>query len=562
MEKILGSEAIVRALIAEGVDTIFGYPGGAIMPMYDALYDYRDRIRHVLVRHEQGAAHAAEGYARMAHKPGVCVVTSGPGATNLVTGIADAMMDSVPLVCITGQVARSVLGTDAFQETDVVGVTMPITKWNYQIFRADEIPCIMAKAFYIARSGRPGPVVLDITKNAQFEKCEFNYQRLESLPSYKIRTEPDPEEIAAAAELINSASKPYLLVGHGVLISRAEQELRELVERTGIPVGSTLLGLSALPSTHPLFTGMLGMHGNYGPNVLSNEADLIIAVGMRFDDRVTSDTSRYVTKAKVIHIDIDPAEIGKNVRTTVAVHGDAKAVLRALLPVVEKREHTAWVAEFKKCYQLEHEKVIAKALRPDVKQIHMVEVVDLVSRKTRGEAVIVSDVGQQQMMTARYYQFNRLDSWISSGGLGTMGFGLPAAMGAKLAVPDRPVIAFIGDGGFQMTIQELATIAQEQIPVKALIMNNGYLGMVRQWQEMFFQKRYSFTPLKNPDFVKICEGFGIEAARVSERAQLEAAVDRLLAAPNAFVLEVMVAKEENVFPMVPPGASVSEIKLE
>ena len=562
MERISGAEAIVRSLIAEGVEVIFGYPGGTIMPFYDALYNYSDKIHHVLVRHEQGATHAAEGYARVLKKPGVCVATSGPGATNLITGIADAMMDSIPMVCITGQVGSAVLGTDAFQETDVLGVTIPITKWNYQISKAAEIPKIIAKAFYIARTGRPGPVVIDITKNAQIEKFDFEYEVLTSLDSYRVKKDPDSKLLQAAADLINAAQRPFLFVGHGVQISGAEDLVLALSEKAGIPAASTLLGLSVFPQQHPLYVGMLGMHGHYGPNLLSNKADVVIAVGMRFDDRVTGDLSKYLKDAQVIHIEIDHGEIDKNVRTAVALHCDAKPALQQLLPLIKANVHQAWLQEFRRCDQIEYDRIIKAGVEPKDGGLRMPEVISLLAEKTKGEALVVSDVGQNQMMTARYYRFSKPNSYITSGGLGTMGFALPAALGCKIAAPDREVIAIIGDGAFQMKLQELGTIHQEQAAVKVIVMNNGYLGMVRQWQELFFEKRYSFTTLKNPDFVKICEGFGIRARRVALRGEIAAALDELIASREAYVLEVLVEKEENVFPMVPAGASVSDVRLE
>lgn len=560
--KITGSQAVMESLIHEGVDVIFGYPGGAIMPVYDALYDYREKIRHILVRHEQGAGHAAEGYGRMTGKPGVALVTSGPGATNLVTAITDAMMDSVPMVCITGQVAASLLGTDAFQEADIIGITTPITKWNYQITKASEVPEVFAKAFHIARTGRPGPVLIDITKNAQFEMMDFSYPKTVSLPGYKTEYKPDIEKIKKAAEIINTAKKPYLLIGHGVLIAKAEKELRTFAEKTEIPVGTTLHGLSAFPPAHPLYTGMLGMHGNYGANVLTNQADVIIAIGMRFDDRVTGKLSDYATQAKVIHIDIDPAELHKNVPAYIAIAADAKSALKELTQYVEETKHTAWMNEFKTYEKIEFEKVIKLEIHPSEGQIMMAEAVNLLSEKTKGKSIIVPDVGQHQMVTARYYKFTEEDSFITSGGLGTMGFALPAAIGAKVARPERDVIAIIGDGCFQMNIQELATIAQEQIPVKIIILNNNYLGMVRQWQQLFFEKRYSFVDLQNPDFVAVTKGFYIDAERVEKREELESAMERLLSSTKPMLLEIVVKRETNVFPMVPTGAAVHEIRLE
>ncbi|HSW88195.1 MAG TPA: biosynthetic-type acetolactate synthase large subunit, partial [Candidatus Saccharimonadales bacterium] len=518
--KITGSQAVMESLLHEGVDVIFGYPGGAIMPVYDALYDYQEKIRHILVRHEQGAGHAAEGYGRMTGKPGVALVTSGPGATNLVTAITDAMMDSVPMVCITGQVAASLLGTDAFQEADIIGITTPITKWNYQITKASEVPEVFAKAFHIAQTGRPGPVLIDITKNAQFDTMDFSYPKTISLPGYNIINKPNSNEIIRAAEVINTAKKPYLLIGHGILIAKAEKELQAFAEKTGIPVATTLLGLSAFPSAHPQYAGMLGMHGNYGTNILTNEADVIIAIGMRFDDRVTGKLSDYATKAKVIHIDIDPAELNKNVPTFIPIVADAKSALQELINYVEEKKHNEWLEEFKNYDKIEFKKVIKPEIHPKEGQITMAEAIHMLSEKTKGESIIVPDVGQHQMVTARYYKFTKEDSFITSGGLGTMGFALPAAIGAKVARPEREVIAIIGDGCFQMNIQELATIAQEQIPVKIIILNNNYLGMVRQWQQMFFEKRYSFVDLQNPDFVAVTRGFHIDAEKVEKREDL------------------------------------------
>ncbi len=559
-----GSEAVILSLLAEGVDTIFGYPGGAIMPIYDALYHYRDQINHILVRHEQGAAHAAEGYAQLAGKPGVCFATSGPGATNLVTGIADAMLDSVPIVCVTGQVAEPMLGTDAFQETDVMSLAMPITKWCYQVADPDEIPLIMAKAFYIARSGRPGPVLVDITKDAQIKMCEkpFQYEYRRQIKGYKPAGQPRDKDLQKAAELINNAKKPFMFVGHGILISKAQEEVKEFAEKTGTPVASTLLGLSAFPSDHPQYVGMLGMHGNFGPNKLTNQADVIIAVGMRFDDRVTGDLSTYAKNAEVIHIDIDQAEIGKNVIPAVGMIADAKQALQALLPLLKKNEHPDWKARFDAFYEEEYEKVIKHDFTVKEDSIKMGEVIRMLSEKTKGEAVVVADVGQHQMAAARYSKFAQTDSWLTSGGLGTMGYALPSAMGAKVAAPDRQVVAIIGDGCFQMTIQELGTIAQSKIPVKAIVLNNSYLGMVRQWQQLFFDTRYSFVNMTNPDFIAVTKGFGVEAERVSHYDELSEGLDKLLKSEEAFVLEVVVEKEANIFPMVPAGSSVDAIRLE
>jgi acetolactate synthase I/II/III large subunit len=561
-ERINGSEALMRSLLAEGVETIFGYPGGAIMPVYDALYDHRQEINHILTRHEQGAIHAAQGYARVTGKPGVCFATSGPGATNLLTGIADAMIDSTPVVCITGQVASPLLGTDAFQESDIVGMSMPVTKWNYQITNADEIPMIVAKAFHIATTGRPGPVLIDIAKDVQFAELDFEYHKCKKIRSY-VPTRPiDFKQVDAAAEAINKAKKPFLLVGHGVVISGAEKEVAELIEKAGIPAAWTLLGNSALPSDHPRNMGMLGMHGHYAPNIKTNECDLLIAVGMRFDDRVTGRVSAYAKQAKIIHIEIDPAEINKIIKADFPVLGDAKKVLGLLLPKIEKNNHQEWIDEFKACYEIEFEKVIKKDLHRNNGKSTMGEVVRMVSQKTNSNAIVVTDVGQQQMVAARYSSFLGSRSFVTSGGLGTMGFGLPASIGAQLGQPKRTVVAFIGDGGFQMTLQELGTIAQENIPVKIVILNNHFLGMVRQWQELFFEKRYSFTEIQSPDFLILAKAYGIEASRVTKSNELENAVETMLKHDGPYLLEVVSEKEDNVFPMVPAGASVSEILLE
>jgi acetolactate synthase I/II/III large subunit len=561
-EKINGSEAIMRSLLAEGVDTIFGYPGGAIMPVYDALYDHRQNVNHILTRHEQGAIHAAQGYARVTGKPGICFATSGPGATNLLTGIADAMIDSTPVVCITGQVASPLLGTDAFQESDIVGMSMPVTKWSYQITHVEEIPSVVAKAFYIATTGRPGPVLVDVAKDVQFAELDFEYEKCTKIRSY-VPTQPiNMTQVDAAAEAINKAKKPFILVGHGVIISGAEKETLELIEKAGIPAAWTLLGLSALPSDHPLNVGMLGMHGHYGPNVKTNECDLLIAIGMRFDDRVTGRVSSYAKQAKIIHIEIDPSEINKIIHADYPVLGDAQKVLNLLLPKIEKKEHPEWLAEFKACYEIEFEKVIKKDLHRNNGKNTMGEVVRMVSDKTEGKAIVVTDVGQQQMVGARYSNFVNSRSFVTSGGLGTMGFGLPAAIGAALGKPDRTVVAFIGDGGFQMTLQEMGTIAQEQIPVKIVILNNHFLGMVRQWQELFFEKRYSFTEILSPDFVALSKAYGIEARKITSTAELDEGVTEMLNHKGPYLLEVVVEKEDNVFPMVPSGASVSDIILE
>lgn len=562
MKTLSGAQAVMESLLAEGVDVIFGYPGGQIMPTYDALYDYRNKLRHILVRHEQGAAHAAEGYAGVTGRPGVCLVTSGPGATNLVTGIADAMMDSVPIVCITGQVAETLLGSDAFQEADVIGITAPITKWNYQITQAKEIPEIFAKAFYIATHGRPGPVVIDITKNAQIEKVDFSYEKVDKIAGYQPTLYPHTRQIELAAELINSAERPFMLIGHGVLISNAEKEVLEFIEKTGTPVASTLLGLSAIPTNHPQYVGMLGMHGSYSSNLLTNKADVILAVGMRFDDRVTGRLSDYARNAKIIHIDIDPAELNKNVPAYIPIVSDAKNGLNALIKQVKKNTHSEWLKQFRKYDKLEADKVIRPEQHPADGQITMAEAIHQLSVKTKGDAVLVADVGQNQMEAARNFAYRKPRSYITSGGAGTMGFGLPAAFGAKIGAPDREVIAIVGDGGFQMTLQELATIAQEKTPVKIIILNNNYLGMVRQWQQLFFDKRYSFVDLKNPDFVAVTKGFGIAAEKISDRKDLGRALDKLLAAKEPMLLEIEVKKEGNVFPMVPAGASVEEVRLE
>jgi len=559
--QMTGAEAVIRSLLEEGVETIFGYPGGAIMPVYDALYDFDKQVRHILTRHEQGAVHAAQGYARVTGKVGVCFATSGPGATNLITGIADAMIDSTPLVCITGQVASPLLGTDAFQESDVVGISMPVTKWNYQITTPEEIPTAIAQAFYIARSGRPGPVLLDVTKDAQFGKFDFSYTRCEKIRSYVPEYPLDKGSLKNAADLIDGAKKPFLLFGQGVILSGAERELQEFIEKAGIPSAGTLLGLSALSSEHKLNTGMLGMHGNYGPNIKTNECDVLIAVGMRFDDRVTGDVKRYARQAKVVHLEIDPSEINKIIKADVAVLGDAKKSLRMLTRLVKKQEHTEWVNEFHQAAAIEMEQVIQRDLFPVKPGLTMGEVVRMSSELTDNKSIVVADVGQNQMATARYSKFTKTRSHISSGGLGTMGFGLPAAIGAKIGAPDRDVIAFVGDGGLQMTIQELGTIAQEHLPVKVVVLNNHFLGMVRQWQQLFFERRYSFTEMVNPDFVKIAEGFGIPGKKVTTREELQVAMKEMIEHPGPYLLDVLVEKEDNIFPMVPSGASVSDILL-
>ncbi|WP_417886152.1 biosynthetic-type acetolactate synthase large subunit [Zunongwangia sp.] len=559
---VSGAEAVIKCLLEEGVETIYGYPGGAIMPVYDELYKYQDKIHHVLTRHEQGATHAAQGYARVSGKVGVALATSGPGATNLVTGIADAQIDSTPMVCITGQVGSHLLGSDAFQETDIVGISTPITKWNYQVTRAEEIPEIIAKAFYIARSGRPGPVLVDITKDAQFASLEFNYKKCKGIRSYKANPEVNHSQIEKAAEAINTAKKPLIVFGQGVILGEAEALFQEFVEKTGIPAAWTILGVSALASKHPLNVGMVGMHGNYAPNVLTNECDLLIAIGMRFDDRVTGNLEYYAKQAKVIHMEIDPAEIDKNVKADFPILGNVKETLQLLLEQVKPNQHKEWHNKFKELYKIEYDKVISLNLDVNKKDMGMAEVIQEINKNTDGKAVIVSDVGQHQMAACRYADFKQTRSNITSGGLGTMGFALPAAIGAKMGSPEREVVAVIGDGGYQMTIQELGTIFQTKIPVKIVVLNNGFLGMVRQWQQLFFDRRYASTEMTNPDFVAIAEGYHIKSARVTDRSQLKDAVAEMIASKEAYFLEVKVEQEENVFPMVPTGASVSDIILE
>jgi acetolactate synthase-1/2/3 large subunit len=559
--KISGAEAIIKCLLEEGVDLIYGYPGGAIMPVYDELYKYKDQLQHVLVRHEQGATHAAQGFARATGKVGVAIATSGPGATNLVTGIADAQIDSTPMICITGQVGKHLLGSDAFQETDIIGISTPVTKWNYQITEASEIPEIMAKAFYIAKSGRPGPVLIDITKNAQFDEIEFSYKKCTSIRSYNPKPTLNLDRVKEAAVLINAAKKPYILFGQGVILSEAEAELKTLVEKSGIPAAWTILGLSALPTAHPLNVGMLGMHGNYGPNVLTNECDVLIALGMRFDDRVTGNLASYAKQAKVIHFEIDAAEIDKNVKTTVAVLANLKESLTALIPLIESKTHDSWHNEFKEKYKIELEAVINEELQPKKEGISMGETIEMINKHSNGDAIMVSDVGQHQMFACRYAKFNSTKSNVTSGGLGTMGFALPAAIGAKMGMPDREVVAIIGDGGFQMTIQELGTIFQTKVPVKIVVLNNEFLGMVRQWQQLFFDKRYASTEMTNPNFIAIAEGYYIKAKKVIKREDLDGAVAEMMASKESYFLEVMVEKENNVFPMIPTGASVAEIRL-
>lgn len=559
---ITGSAAVLEALIAEGVDTIFGYPGGAIMPIYDALYDYNEKLNHILVRHEQGGIHAGQGYARTSGKVGVVFATSGPGATNLVTGLADAQIDSTPLVCVTGQVFAHLLGTDAFQETDVINITTPVTKWNYQVTDATEIPEVMAKAFYIARSGRPGPVLIDITKNAQIQLFDYEgYTPCNHIRSYRPKPIVRSQYIEQAAQLINQAKKPFILFGQGVILGGAEQEFKAFVEKSGIPAAWTVLGAGAIPTSHPLNVGMLGMHGNYGPNVLTNECDVLIAIGMRFDDRVTGRLDKYAKQAQVVHLDIDPAEIDKNVKATVPVWGDCKETLPLLTALVEEKQHTDWVNKFHDYTRQEVEAVIHDELNPTTEQMTMGEVIKQLNELTKGEAVVVTDVGQHQMVTCRYAQFNKSRSNVTSGGLGTMGFALPAAIGAKYGAQDRTVVAVIGDGGFQMTCQELGTIMQCGVDVKIIILNNHFLGMVRQWQELFNQRRYSFVDIESPDFVALAAAYRIPGKSISVREDLVSALKEMLETKGSFLLEVNVTKENNVFPMVPQGCSVSEIRL-
>ena len=559
-KQMSGSEILLRSLIHEGVETLFGYPGGAIMPVYDALYSFSDQLKHILVRHEQGAIHAAQGFARVSGKVGVALVTSGPGATNLITGLADAMIDSTPVVCITGQVLSNLLGTDAFQETDIVNISLPVTKWNIQVTRAADVAEAVAKAFYIAKSGRPGPVLIDITKDAQFEMADFHYETCQQIKTYKPTPSLDSRLIAEAAQLINAAKRPYVLSGQGIILSGAQKELVQFAEKAGIPVASTLLGLSGFPPDHPLYVGYLGMHGNYSPNINTNECDVLIAVGMRFDDRVTGNVLKYAPNAKVIHIDIDQSEIGKIIKTEIGLHADARQALTLLLPKINKAEHSEWLQSFKKLDDLE-KSIIEQDCFPDSEGLKMGEVVRRLNQLTQGKAIVCTDVGQHQMVTSRYYSFKDLRSNVTSGGLGTMGFCLPAAMGAKFGAPKKEVIAIIGDGGFQMTIQELGTIMQYQIPVKIVILNNNFLGMVRQWQQLFFAKRYSFTEMDNPDFVAIGKAYRIESKKVEKRENLDQALHDMLKHEGPYLLEVVVEKEENVFPMVPTGAGVAEMRL-
>lgn len=557
-----GSEIVLKSLIEEKVETIFGYPGGAIMPIYDALYDYNDRLKHILVRHEQGAIHAAQGFARTSGEVGVVFATSGPGATNLITGLADAMIDSTPLVCITGQVFAHLLGTDAFQETDVINITTPVTKWNYQVTDASEIADTLAKAFYIAKTGRPGPVLIDITKNAQIQQVAFTgYTPCKHIRSYRPKPIVRTEFIDRAAELINNAERPYILFGQGVILGKAEKEFKAFVEKSGIPAAWTILGLSALPTDHPLNVGMLGMHGNYGPNVLTNECDVLIAIGMRFDDRVTGRLDKYAKQAKVVHLDIDPSEIDKNVKTTVAVWGDCKETLPLLTSKLQPRDHSAWIQRFKDFSNEEYKQVIDSDFHPKSEVMSMAEVIDGLNSLTEGNAVIVTDVGQHQMVACRYAKFNQSKSNVTSGGLGTMGFALPAAIGAKFGAPERTVVAIAGDGGIQMTIQELGTIMQFGAAVKIIILNNEFLGMVRQWQELFNDRRYSFVDITSPDFVQVAAGYHIKGKKIAARGELMSALKEMLDHDGAYLLEIMVGKENNVFPMVPQGCGVGEIRL-
>ncbi len=563
MKNISGAEAVIRCLIKENVDVLFGYPGGAIMPVYDELYKFQDKVHHILTRHEQGATHAAQGYARSSGKVGVAIATSGPGATNLVTGIADAQIDSTPMVCITGQVASSLLGSDAFQEIDIIGISTPVTKWNYQITKASEISEIFAKAFYIAKSGRPGPVLIDITKDAQFDLIErFEYKKCKNIRSYFSVPETDPESLKNAAELINKAKKPFIVWGQGVILGNAESEFIKFIEKTGIPAAWTILGLSAVPTEHTLNVGMVGMHGNYGPNVLTNECDLLIAVGMRFDDRVTGNLNSYAKQAKIIHFEIDPAEVNKNVIADVAVLGNVKDTLNDILKFLDKNNHKDWIAKFGEFYEIEFDKVIDREYNKKSGGLSMAEVIKSINDNTNGESILVTDVGQHQMVACRYTKFNQSKSNITSGGLGTMGFALPAAFGAKIGDPDREVIAVIGDGGFQMTIQELGTIFQSEAAVKIVILNNNFLGMVRQWQQLFFDKRYASTEMINPDFVTIAKGYFIEAKKVEKREKLNDEIKKMIEHKGPYLLEVIIEKEDNVFPMIPSGSSVSDVRLE
>ncbi|SVA23723.1 uncharacterized protein METZ01_LOCUS76577 [marine metagenome] len=561
-KNISGAEAVIKSLLKENADLVFGYPGGAIMPVYDEFFKFQDKIHHVLTRHEQGAVHAAQGYARSSGRVGVAIATSGPGATNLVTGIADAQIDSTPIVCITGQVPAHLLGSDAFQETDIIGISMPVTKWSYQITKASEVPGVIAKAFYIAKSGRPGPVLIDITKNAQFEMFDFNYKKCIGIRSYSPIPKIDNNKILDAAKLINTAKKPLIVWGQGVILGNAEKEFKNFVEKSGIPAAWTILGASALPTSHELNVGMVGMHGNYGPNILTNQCDLLIAIGMRFDDRVTGDTNSYAKQAKIIHLDIDPAEIDKNIKVDIPVIGDCKESLAMLSKNIKTKSYKNWLKTFDDLMKKEFNKVIKNDLSPKKKGLTMGESIIAINKFTKGKAIIVSDVGQHQMVACRYANFIESRSNITSGGLGTMGFALPAAIGAKMGAPKREVVAVIGDGGYQMTIQELGTIFQLQLPVKIVILNNDFLGMVRQWQQMFFNKRYASTEMVNPDFVSIAKAYFLDSEKVENRSDLEPAVKRMIESKKPYVLEISVEKEDNVFPMIPSGASVSDIRLE
>jgi acetolactate synthase-1/2/3 large subunit len=561
-EKITGAEALMRALENQGVTTMFGYPGGSIMPTFDALYDHTSKLNHILVRHEQGATHAAQGYARVSGNVGVCLVTSGPGATNTITGIADAMIDSTPIVVIAGQVATGFLGTDAFQEVDLVGITLPISKWSYQIRSAKDVAWAVARAFYIAKSGRPGPVVLDFAKNAQVETVDYEPIKFDFIRSYNPTPEPDAQSLIDAARLINSAQRPLVLVGQGVELGNAQDELKTFVEKADLPCGCTLLGLSAIPSDHPLNKGMLGMHGNLGPNVKTNECDVLIAVGMRFDDRVTGRLDTYAKQAKIIHLDIDPSEIDKNVKVDVPVLGDCKLTLAKLTELIKPAKHTEWIDSFAEYEKTEYEHVIRPEVYPTEGPLNMGEVVRAVSEAANNEAILVTDVGQNQMMSARYFKYTKNRSIVTSGGLGTMGFGLPAAIGATFGRPDRKVCVFMGDGGFQMNIQELGTLMEQQRPVKMILLNNNFLGNVRQWQAMFFGRRYAFTPMMNPDYSKVAEAYGIAYRRVIEREDLQDAIRQMLDHDGPFLLEACVIEEGNVMPMTPPGGSVNQMLLE
>jgi acetolactate synthase-1/2/3 large subunit len=560
--KVSGAEAVIKSLLAEGVEVMYGYPGGAIMPVYDEIFKYKGQIEHVLTRHEQGAAHAAQGYARVTGKVGVAIATSGPGATNLITGIADAHIDSTPMVCITGQVGSHLLGSDAFQEIDIVGLSTPITKWNYQVTKASEIPEVLARAFYIARSGRPGPVLIDITKDAQFESLDFSYKKCSGIRSYTPFPEVNLLQVERAAQAINNAKKPMIVFGQGVILGSAEKLLKEVVEKTGVPAAWTILGLSALETDHPLNVGMVGMHGNYAPNILTNECDVLIAIGMRFDDRVTGDLNTYAKQATIIHFEIDPAEVNKNVHAHIPVLGDVKQTLKLLLEFLQPKSHDEWHNKFRELHSTEYEKIIKNDLSASEGKIKMAEVLDEINTVSKGDAIIVSDVGQHQMVACRYAKFNSSRSNVTSGGLGTMGFALPAAIGAKMGSPNREVVAIIGDGGFQMTLQELATIYQMNVPVKIVVLNNNFLGMVRQWQQMFFEKRYASTEMVNPDFTGIAKAYHLATRKISERSNLQEAVQEMLASDKPFFLEVEVEKEECVFPMITTGASVSDIRLE